>query len=199
MAACQLIGARFSTSFARSAIADLRSDRPLTDMRFKAILEDYLDALSPRLGHPTRRSRRAQGTAHGCRTSAVHLDVRNYLAVPQPDGRLGELVHSYPTKGARNRYSAVLICEKEGFDELLQHEQIDKRYDLALMSTKGISAFAARDLARELGIPCFTMHDFDKNGFVMAAGFQAATDLGIHLDDIDGWDLEPEPQEHENP
>ncbi len=42
------------------------------------------------------------------------------------------------------------------------------------------------------------MHDFDKNGFVMAAGFQAATDLGIHLDGIDGWDLEPEPQEHES-
>ena len=41
----------------------------------------------------------------------------------------------------------MLICEKEGFDELLEAEQIPDRFDLALMSTKGISANAARDLA----------------------------------------------------
>ncbi len=129
---------------------DLRSDRPLTDMRFKAILEDYLDAYHP--GWDILRGARGvlKEPHTGVALPLSTMDVRNYLAVPPPDGRLGELVHWNPTQGARNRYSAVLICKKEGFDELLQHEQIDKRYDLALMPTKGISAFAARDLAREL-------------------------------------------------
>jgi hypothetical protein len=94
----------------------------------------------------------------------------------------------------------VLICEKEGFDTLLEHEGIPGRYDLALMSTKGISARAARDLARGLGAPCFTLHDLDKNGFVMAAGFRGvATDIGIRLEDVDKWGLEPEDQYHQNP
>ena len=83
----------------------------------------------------------------------------------------------------------MLICEKEGFDELLEAERIPDRYDLALMSTKGISAQGGRDLAESLGVPCFTLHDLDKNGFVMAAGFPFATDLGIRLDDVEEWGL----------
>ena len=67
------------------------------------------------------------------------------------------------------------------------------------MCTKGISARAARDLARGLGVPCFTLHDFDKNGFVMAGGFsEIATDIGIRMRDIEEWELEPEPQLHGN-
>ena len=93
----------------------------------------------------------------------------------------------------------MLICEKEGFDELLEAEQIPERYDLALMSTKGISALAARDLAESMGVPCFTLHDLDKNGFVMRAGFPFATDLGIRLDDVTEWELSPERQAHKNP
>ena len=93
---------------------------------------------------------------------------------------------------------AVLICEKEGFDELLEAENVPDRYDVALMSTKGISARAARTLAEDLGAPCFTLHDFDKNGFVMAAGFPFATDLGLRMEDIEKWGLDSEPQTHSN-
>ena len=128
------------------------------------------------------------------------MNVRQFLSAKQPASRLGHLESPFPTFGPANRYGAVLICEKEGFDELLEAEHIPALYDLALMSTKGISAFAARDLTEALGIQAFTLHDFDKNGFVQAAPFRSfATDLGIRLDDIDEWDLQVEEQKHENP
>jgi hypothetical protein len=67
------------------------------------------------------------------------------------------------------------------------------------MSTKGISARAARDLVDRLHGPAFTLHDFDKNGFVMKSGFRAATDLGIRLEDVERLGLSGEPQPHRNP
>jgi hypothetical protein len=128
------------------------------------------------------------------------MAVRTYLNAEASDGSLPLMSKRFPTHGAENRIAAVLICEKEGFDDLLSAERIPERYDLALMSTKGISARAARDLARGIGVPCFTLHDFDKNGFVMAAGFKdIATDIGIRIADIEEWSLEPELQFHQNP
>jgi hypothetical protein len=182
--------------------ADPDADRPLRDKTFKQILEGYLAERSP--GWDVLRGARGvfkePHRADGDNGLAMStLNVRNYLRAPQPDPRPGELPHRFPTHGARHRIAAALICEKEGFDELLGAEQIPERYDLALISTKGISAYAARDLAAGLDVPCFTLHDFDKNGFVMAAGFPFATDIGIRLTDVDEWDLQPEEQSHENP
>ena len=134
-----------------------------------------------------------------CRSRTA--DVRNYLrrTTPRRDDR-ARLPTRFPTAGRDATATApILICEKEGFDELLQAEQVDDRYDLALMSTKGISARAARDLAAGLGVRCFTLHDFDKNGFVMAAGFPFATDIGLRIDDVDELGLDAaRTQEHRN-
>jgi len=180
------------------------SDRPLRDATFKVILEDYLADYRPGWD-VLRGARGAFKEPH----SAINdnglpmstMGVRGYLqaAAKTPNARLAEIPSRFPTKGAVNRIAAVLICEKEGFDELLQQERIPEEYDLALMSTKGISAVAARDLAGDLDIPCFTLHDMDKNGFVMAAGFPFATDIGIRLEDVEKWDLAPEEQHHRNP
>jgi hypothetical protein len=127
------------------------------------------------------------------------LNVREYLGTGSPSAKVEPIARRFPTHGAENRIAAVLICEKEGFDELLEADGVPARYDLALMSTKGISAKAARELAEELGVPCFTLHDLDKNGFVMAGGFQDfATDLGLHLEDVEEWELDPEDQLHSN-
>ena len=49
-----------------------------------------------------------------------------------------------PTTGPVNRFAAVLFCEKEGFDEIIEASGITRRYDVALMSTKGMSVTAAR-------------------------------------------------------
>ncbi len=178
-------------------------DGPLIDTTFKNILEGYL--IQHRPGWDVLRGARgvfkephAADNDNGLAMST--LGVRDYLSdagrsfdvKPRLSGR-------FPTSGARNRIAAVLICEKEGFDELLAAERVTDRYDLALMSTKGISALAARDLANRLGVPCFTLHDLDKNGFVMAAGFPFATDLGLSLADADELQLEPEHQGHKNP
>lgn len=178
------------------------SDRPLRDTTFKQILEDYLQTEAP--GWDVLRGARGvfkepHRAADDNGLAMSTMNVRRYLATPPPSAQPGELPRRFPTQGARNRIAAVLICEKEGFDELLEKEQVTDRFDLALCSTKGISAIAARDLNRALGIPCFTLHDLDKNGFVMSAGFPFATDLGIRLSDVEELGLDPEPQRHKNP
>lgn len=181
---------------------DPDSDRPLRDQTFKQILESYLADYGP--GWDVLRGARgvfkephAASDDHGLGMST--LNVRDYLRTPALSSRVSPVPTRFPTRGARNRIAAALICEKEGFDELLQAELIPERYDLALISTKGISAHAARDLAAGLDVPCFTLHDFDKNGFTMAAGFPFATNIGLRMADTEEWQLPAEEQIHKNP
>ena len=107
------------------------------------------------------------------------------------------------TEGPINRYGAVLFIEKEGFTEILKDAGIDRRYDIALMSTKGIPVKAACDLAKaleRLGVIVYVLHDFDFAGFKivktlregtrMAKGTQVV-ELGFRMADIDGLDSEP--------
>ncbi len=51
-------------------------------------------------------------------------NVRNYRQAGVPSPRIERVRARFPTHGARNRISAVLICEKEGFDDLLEAEGI---------------------------------------------------------------------------
>ena len=65
----------------------------------------------------------------------------------------------------------MLFIEKEGFDDLFDAVQLRERYDLAIMSTKGMSVTAARELVDgygQAGIPVFVLHDFDKSGLSIA-------------------------------
>jgi hypothetical protein len=74
-------------------------------------------------------------------------------------------------------FGAVLFIEKEGFSELLKAAKIAERFDVALMSTKGMSVVAARALADEMyhdhDIPLLLLHDFDKSGFSIASARHA--------------------------
>jgi DNA topoisomerase VI subunit A len=54
------------------------------------------------------------------------------------------------TSGPSGNFGAVLFIEKEGFAPLLKAAQIAKKYDIAIMSTKGMSVVAARVLADEM-------------------------------------------------
>lgn len=144
------------------------------------------------------------------------LDVRGYLQeidshrVPPIGARLDAQV--FPTCGPRHRYSAVLFCEKEGFNPLFEQVALLERYDIALMSTKGMSNTAARTLVDRLchdnqdgGIKLLVLHDFDKAGFSISATLQRDTrryqfqhavdviDLGLRLDDVRAYNLESEP------
>jgi hypothetical protein len=178
------------------------SDRPLLDKTFKAILEEYLQLSGPGwdILYGARGVLKEPHDPDRKRVIPLSTaDVRNYLRKRPPGRTIEPVSRRYPTHGATNCYGAILICEKEGFDELLEAEHVDDRFDIALMSTKGISARAARDLAASLAIPCFTLHDFDKNGFVMAAGFWGATDIGLRLSDVEELGLQGEMQRHRNP
>jgi hypothetical protein len=137
------------------------------------------------------------------------LDVRRYLQDITSGGgsdvSYEEVDDEYPTCGPANRFGAVLFIEKEGFLPLFEAVNLEKRYDVAIMSTKGMSVTAARSLVENVcgdyGIPLLLLRDFDKAGFAIAASFQKDTrryqftqsfeviDLGLRLDDVKSWGL----------
>ena len=137
------------------------------------------------------------------------LDVRRYLhnmiSSSGSDLSYEEVDNEYPTYGPANRYGAVLFIEKEGFLPLFDAVKLAERYDIAIMSTKGMSVTAARSLVENVcsssGIPLLLLRDFDKAGFAIAASFRNDTrryqfvqpfevvDLGLRLEDVQSWDL----------
>jgi hypothetical protein len=103
------------------------------------------------------------------------LQVRCYLR-----GESGKVGHQavrahglFPTVLNVNRFGAVLFIEKEGFLPLFHRVRLAERYDLAVMSTKGVSVTAARALVDELcgarKVPLVVVRDFDKTGFSIRA------------------------------
>jgi hypothetical protein len=140
------------------------------------------------------------------------LDVRKYLqnvASHTVDDICPTVSNTrrYPTKGPENRYSAILFIEKEGFMPLLRKARIAERFDLAIMSTKGMSTTASRSLVDELchgDVPLLVLHDFDKAGFSIAGTLRRDTrrykfandvkviDLGLRLADIEQYSLQSE-------
>lgn len=126
----------------------------------------------------------------GCEVALGTLAVREYLRTARPE----------------NCYASVLFIEKEGFLPLLESAEIAERYDLAIMSTKGMGSTAARKLMERLkGVRFLVLHDFDKSGFSIVGTLQRDTrryqfenppevvDLGLRLADIEGMGLEGEP------
>jgi hypothetical protein len=115
-------------------------------------------------------------------------------------------LHCYPTRGPKNRFGAILFLEKEGFGPLLEAVNLAARYDLAIMSTKGMSVTASRELVEELcathDIPLLVLHDFDVAGFTIFGTLRSSTrrfrycrqlkviDLGLRLADIKGLERE---------
>jgi DNA topoisomerase VI subunit B len=103
-------------------------------------------------------------------------------------------------------YKYALLIEKEGFEPLIEAARIQERYGIALLSTKGMSTFAARDLVERLseeGVTTFVLHDFDQAGFIIARTLGDDTDvykfksdvkvidIGFRLEDIQGLEREP--------
>jgi hypothetical protein len=138
------------------------------------------------------------------------ISVRDYLA------ESGEPVLTEPgfapsaavTQGPDGCFGAVLFIEKEGFLPLFQAVHLAERYDLAIMSTKGMSNTAARKLADKMcgerEIPLFVLHDFDKSGFSILGTLRQDTrrysflnevkviDLGLRLEDVTRLGLQSE-------
>ena len=91
---------------------------------------------------------------------------------------------------------------------MFEEVRLAEKYDLALMSTKGMSVIAARrlidDLCGRYEIPILVVHDFDSHGMVIAATLTEDTDryeftsdievinLGLRLDDVETYSLQRE-------
>lgn len=134
------------------------------------------------------------------------IRVRDYLAqVDQPntiDPRFA--AGRIDTHGPMGCFGAVLFIEKEGFLPIFEAVRLAERYDLAIMSTKGMSSTAARTLIDRLcrhDVPLLVLHDFDKAGFSIIGTLQRDTrrftfdrqakiiDLGLRLADVHALNL----------
>ena len=138
------------------------------------------------------------------------IGVRNYLAtveghiVEAPDFGIVD-GYRYPTRGPQHRFSTVLFIEKEGFFPLLEEARIAEKYDLAIMTTKGVSNVASRVLLDDLSVTVLVLHDFDLAGFKIFGTLKGDTrrhhhtggsniiDLGLRLKDVEACGLESEP------
>jgi hypothetical protein len=197
--------------------------QPSTDQYFtQTLLPDFIEAnlnltaawdvVFDDRGHffePHTRMRIGLGT----------LAVRQYVltwtgaAISQTlnlDGALAQLT-GIATSGPQHRYGAVLFVEKEGFDALWAAVNLANRFDLAIMSTKGMSVTAARQLVErlsEVDVPIYVLHDFDKAGFSILHTLRATTrryrfahaprviDLGLRLADVEALQLPSERVEY---
>jgi DNA topoisomerase VI subunit B len=186
-----------------------RTGKQLNDAYFtQTLLPDYIaendvdwDVVYDDRGHFREPH---TGTVIGLGT----LAVRDYLATSGKPKLQGPQLKpaSIETTGPHGCFSAVMFVEKEGFEPLWQSVDLAERYDLAIMSTKGMSVTACRQLADEMcgkyDIPLLVLHDFDKSGFSILGTLREATrrytyeneitviDLGLRLTDIDGLQSE---------
>jgi hypothetical protein len=158
---------------ARGDILRLTSAKKFSDTYFtQVLLPDYVNENVEETAHwdvvydargnftePHTRSRIPLGT----------IEVRTYLGERAPLGPAVQLNGAalYPTSGPKNRYRNVLFVEKEGFDELWEAVRLAERFDLAIMSTKGMSVVAARKLLDSVADQVdriFVLRDFDVSG-----------------------------------
>jgi hypothetical protein len=136
------------------------------------------------------------------------LNVRDYLKrVQRLKLEEADFDHaSVQTYGPNGSFGAVLYVEKEGFLPLFKRVKLAKRYDLAIMSSKGMSVTAARELVERLcsaSVPLLVLHDFDSAGIIIKDTLENDTrrysyssapnviDLGLRYDDIEGLQSEP--------
>jgi hypothetical protein len=141
----------------------------------------------------------------GCGT----IEVGNYLhAVKKPKIVAESFLNAgVNIIGPSGGFSAVLFCEKEGFNPLFKAVNLANRYDLMIISTKGVSVTAARrlidDVCGDNKLPLFVLHDFDVAGFMIFGTLQRDTrryqfsnaikviDIGLRVDDIANLGREP--------
>jgi hypothetical protein len=151
---------------------------------------------------------------HSARTDLGTLEVQRYIGrwIDRIDQsiELGVAIDDLmtaATSGPTNRYRWVLFIEKEGFTPLPEEEAIAERFDIGIMSTKGMSTTASRLVIEELsweGVTIPVARDFDKAGFSIVHTMRTDThryqlgsrlrvvDLGLRLTDAREMGLESE-------
>ena len=134
------------------------------------------------------------------------LEVRQYLG-ERP--RFGSTINDlFPTSGPEHRFDSILFVEKEGFEPLFEAVGIARRFDIGMMSTKGMSVTAPRLLIDRLSHSVrriLVLHDFDVTGFSIFGTLGTSNrryqfenvapliDIGLRLSDAQAMNLESEP------
>ena len=136
------------------------------------------------------------------------LGVREYLSgmkeEPDPEIEPPEFSAEFPTYGPKNRFGSILYIEKEGFLPLLEQAKFAERFDMGIMSSKGMGTTAVRTLIESVcrQVKILVLHDFDKSGFSIVGTLRRDTrryefavapqvvDLGLRLSDVEKWDLQ---------
>jgi hypothetical protein len=198
---------------ARPKILALTGNDQLDDVYFtQTILTNYLEEFECDDWNIVWDARGSFAEPHTGEHFAVGtLEVHGYLAQHNQHEAAVDVADNsrFPTKGPENRYSAVLYCEKEGFNPLFKSAQLAARYDIAIMSNKGMSVTATRELFDGLvdrGVEqIFCLHDFDISGLSILGTLGTdgrrytfsnqipIIDLGLRLADIGGLEDEPRP------
>jgi hypothetical protein len=156
---------------ARPFIQDVMGGQQLNDQYFcQQLLPDYIeefgvewDVTYDERGHFTEPH-----TDHAIGLGT--LSVRDYVnGISDPEFEEPSFSEGrVTTSGPDGCFGGVLLTEKEGFTPLFEAVNLAKRFDIALMSPKGMSSTAARTLVDHLfehRIPLLVLHDFDKAGF----------------------------------
>jgi hypothetical protein len=195
---------------ARPKIMALTDDKELAYGYFsQTLLPDYIeehgvdwDVVYDQRGHfaEPHTNRRI-----GCGT----IEVRNYLnAARAPRITPADFAGAgVDVIGPSGNIAGLVYSEKGGFDPLFRAVDLANRFDLMIVSNRGVSVTAARklidDICGRCGLPLFVLHDFDVAGFLIAATLQRDTrryqfshdfevvDLGLRLADIGGLEREP--------
>jgi hypothetical protein len=205
-------GARQVMYAARPKIQELTGGKRLDDQYFcQTLLPNYMeengvdwDVVFDARGHFTEPHNNGKIVALGT------LEVRGYLDdIRKPlfeDASLKSAQIDF--LGPDGNFGAVLFIEKEGFTPLFKRVRLAERYDLAIMSTKGVSVTAARSLVDQMcgqyNIPLLVLPDLDLAGFTILDTLRRDTrryqfenditviDLGLRLADVQEMNLQSE-------
>jgi hypothetical protein len=198
---------------ARPLVQDLMGGRQLDDQYFcQHLLPAYIEEYGVDDWDITYDDRGHFVEPHTGRSVGLGtLAVRKYLnKLTEPElSDPGFVPSSVETCGPDGAFAAVLFIEKEGFLPLFEAVHLAERYDIAIMSTKGMSNTAARQLIDKMcgggrAISIFVLHDFDKSGLSILATLRNDTrrytflnkvmviDLGLRLEDIRTLGLQAE-------
>jgi DNA topoisomerase VI subunit B len=187
--------------FTQTLVPDYMSQHPDETADWDVVFDDRGHFREPHLQNGRER-------IIGLGTLAVRQYIQSWTGHVHETIQQLVLPFDVETSGPSLRYHSVLFVEKEGFDELIQQAQIAERFDIAPMSTKGMSNTAARRLVDELsrlGITIYVLHDYDKSGFSILHTLRTDTrryrfrstpkviDLGLTLADVQAMDLQSEP------
>jgi hypothetical protein len=190
-----------SQYFIQTLLVDYLREHPDLAATWDIVFDDRGHFLEPH-----RQAGRARRIGLG--TLAVRQYIRSWRHTIAADPGIVGVRFDLDTVGPSNRFRVALFIEKEGFDPLLEQARIAERYDLATMSTKGMSVTACRQLVDALsqqGVTILVLHDFDKSGFVIMDTLRRDTrryqytstpnvvDLGLSLADAQALGLASEP------